>query len=346
MLARAIDQRVTERVGRRRIAGPIRHELAQLGEGVVHLVGAFELEHAGEAHLGRVRVFLRGAVEQRERAVDVAVVREQVRARDDRVDAVLRAGGRELFQVLQSRIETLTLRLDARRARLRRHREFAAVHATVDLQRVVPRLARLGDRAEIEQRLVDEAAVLHQVAVTLRGGVAIAELEVDVGERALGDRHRCSRRSRACRDPCALPLPCRPASASAHIPAGTSPANPARRLCGQFPARPRARPSASARAPATDRTATRTARARAPSSRARARARSCRTARPLARARSAPRSDPDTLSISFCSTAVAPGGGASSEICGSSARNPACGLMNAVSSSMPRCSAAASILYR
>jgi len=42
-------------------------------------------------------------------------------------------------------IETLPLRLDARRARLRSHREFAAVHAAVNRQRVVPRVARLGD---------------------------------------------------------------------------------------------------------------------------------------------------------------------------------------------------------
>ena len=103
VLARAIDQRVAERVDRGRIAGPIGDELAQLGDRLVHFVGGLELEHAGEAQLGRVRVFLRGAVEQRERAVDVTVVREQVRARDDGLDPVLRARRRELFEMLQAR---------------------------------------------------------------------------------------------------------------------------------------------------------------------------------------------------------------------------------------------------
>jgi hypothetical protein len=76
-MARAIDQGVAERVGRRRIAGTIRHQLAQVGDRFIHLVSGFELENAREAQLHGIRIRLQSRVQQRQCANFVATTAEQ-----------------------------------------------------------------------------------------------------------------------------------------------------------------------------------------------------------------------------------------------------------------------------
>src|SRR5690606_10624894 len=143
------------------------HELAQIGDRLVHLVRGLELEDASEAQLDGIRVSLQRLIQQRQRARRVAMGAQQVRASGDGLDAVLRAGGAKLFEVRETGLQSALFRLHARQPYLRRHRELAGGDAAVDLLGVVPCLTAFGDGAEVEQRLVNEAAVGNQIAETL-----------------------------------------------------------------------------------------------------------------------------------------------------------------------------------
>src|SRR5690606_5122375 len=183
----AIDERIAERIERHGIVRTTRDDIAQLGNRLIHLIARLELKDTRETKIDRIRVLLERGIQRREGAFRIALLGEQPRLHGDRLDPVLRTGRSELLQVLQPFFEPLLLGFDAGRTALRRDRELAARNAPIQLQRILPRLARLGDRAEIEQGFVYEAPGRYEIAEALRGRVPIAHLKIDVGERALDD---------------------------------------------------------------------------------------------------------------------------------------------------------------
>ena len=111
MMSSAIDERVTERIERDWILRTVRDDLAQLIDGLAHLIARLELKDPRESQVHGVWIFLEGIVQGCERTLRIILIRKQSRLRGDRLDSILRPRCCKFIEMLQPFFEPLLLGL-------------------------------------------------------------------------------------------------------------------------------------------------------------------------------------------------------------------------------------------
>jgi len=120
VIARAVRERIAERVLDDRVARSLLEQLSKLADGRVDTVGTFQEENARHPEVDRIRVALDSSVEFRERTTLFVALGKQRGALHDHVNSQLRARARELVEMQQAglnAVEAARLRLDEVRAR-------------------------------------------------------------------------------------------------------------------------------------------------------------------------------------------------------------------------------------
>ena len=209
VFARAVRERIAERVLDDRVARSLLEQLSKLADGRVDTVGTFQEENARHPEVDRIRVALDSSVEFRERTTLFVALGQQRGALHDHVNSQLRARARELVEMQQTGLRAGLLRLDPRHAHLRGEREVAAGHARVVAQGAVGVLALLGDRAKVKERLVCLRSGRKQGVEALCRGIEVALLQIHEAERAQrAGHHGCPARVRREHGARFLVVPC------------------------------------------------------------------------------------------------------------------------------------------